>query len=87
MQITIDVPETFFKEVSFGYADPEKEIKFLLAAKLTEAGRISTGRAAEWLGMSKPRFLVEMSRYGLSAFPIDEASIEEDMLNASNGDS
>ncbi len=84
MQITIDVPDTFLKEISFGYIDPEKEIKFLLAVKLTEAGRISTGRAAEWLEMSKPLFLHEMSRYGLSALPVDERTIEEDVLNVQN---
>lgn len=82
MQVTIDVPDSFMKELSFGFTAPELEIKFILAVKLIEAGRISTGRASEWLGISKPRLLHEMSRFGLSAFPIDEESIEEDISNA-----
>jgi|LGVD01.1.fsa_nt_gb predicted HTH domain antitoxin len=81
MRVTIDVPDSFFKEISFGFIKPEREIKFILAVKLVEAGRISTGRAAEWLGISKPRFLQEMGRYGLSAFPIDEETIKEDIMN------
>ena len=81
MRVTIDVPDSFLKEISFGFIKPEREIKFLLAVKLVEAGRISTGRAAEWLGISKPRFLQEMGRYGLSAFSIDEETIKKDIMN------
>jgi len=85
MRVTIDVPDSFLKEISFGFIKPEIEIKFILAVKLIEAGRISTGRAAEWLGISKPRFLQEMGRYGLSAFPINEETIEEDIMNVKKG--
>jgi len=85
MQVTIDVPDSFLKEISFGFFEPEKEIKFILAAKLVEAGRISTGRASEWIGISKPRFLHEMGRYGLSSFPLDAEAINEDVSNVENG--
>ncbi|MEA3359960.1 MAG: UPF0175 family protein [Thermodesulfobacteriota bacterium] len=81
MQVTIDVPDSFLKEISFGFLKPEREIKFILAVKLVEAGRISTGRAAEWIGISKPRFLQEMGRYGLSAFQLDDETIEKDIIN------
>ena len=82
MKVTIDLPDNLLKELSFGFTDLEREIKFLLAVKLVEMGRISTGRAAEWIGIPKPRFLQEMGRYGLSAFPIDEETLEQDILNA-----
>jgi len=85
MQITIDIPESFLKEISLGIAEPEREIKFLLASKLVESGRISSGKAAEWMGISKPRFLQEMGRYGMSIFPVDENSIAGDVLNAKTG--
>ena len=83
MHITIDVLDSFLKEISLGFAKPEQEIKLLLAVKLVEAGRITTGRAAEWLGMSKPRFLQEMGRYGLSALPVDARNIKDDVGNVS----
>ncbi len=82
MRVIIDFPDSLLKEILFGFADPEKEIKFLLAAKLVEMGRISTGRASEWLGISKPRFLQEMGHYGLSALPVDERTLKEDVINA-----
>ena len=82
MQVVIDVPDVFVKEISYGFTDPAREVTFLLAVKLIEAGRISTGRAAEWLGISKPRFLHESGRYGLSAFDVDEETIDEDIENA-----
>jgi len=85
MKVVIDLPDSLLKEISFGFTDPEREIKFLLAVKLVEIGRISTGRAAEWMGISKPRFLQEMGRYGLSALPVDEETLKEDILNAGEG--
>lgn len=84
MQITIDFPDSFLKEMYLGLAEPEKEIKFLLASKLVESGRISSGKAAEWIGISKPRFLQEMGRYGMSIFPVDEKYIAGDVINAKN---
>lgn len=85
MKITIDIPDSFLKEISFGFLDPEREIKFILASKMIESGRISTGKAAEWLGLSKPRFLQEIGRYGLSALPVDEQTFDKDVLNAQDG--
>jgi len=81
MKVVIDLPDSLLKEILFGFADPEKEIKFLLAVKLVEMGRISTGRASEWLGISKPRFLQEMGRYGLSALSVDVKALKEDVMN------
>jgi predicted HTH domain antitoxin len=85
MKITIDLPDNLLKELSFGYTDLSKEVKMLLAVKLVEMGRISTGRASEWVGITKPRFLQEMGRYGLSAFQIDEKTLEQDIINARKG--
>jgi len=81
MKFVIDLPDNLLKEISFGSADPEREIKFLLAAKLVEIGRISTGRASEWLKISKPFFLQEMGRYGLSVLPVDAKTLGEDIVN------
>jgi len=81
MRVVIDLPDSFIKEISFGFAKPERHVKLLLAVKLVEMGRISTGRAAQWLSISKPVFLQEMGRYGLSALPIDKETIKQDIMN------
>ncbi len=81
MKVVIDLPDSLIKEMSFGFPDLEKEVKFLLAVKLVEMGRISTGRASEWLGVPKPYFLQEMGRYSLSALPVDAEALDEDVRN------
>jgi len=81
LRVVIDFPETLVKEISFGFTDPEMDIKFLLAVKLVEIGRISTGRAAEWLGIPKPLFLQKMGHYGLSALPVDAETLKKDIMN------
>lgn len=81
MRVIIDLPDSLLKEISFGVTELQKEVKYLLAVKLVEMGRISTGRAAKWLGVSKPLFLQEMGRYGLSALPVDASELREDVIN------
>jgi len=81
MRVVIDFPDNLLKEISFGFVKPEKHVKLLLAVKLVEMGRISTGRAAQWLNISKPLFLQEMGHYGLSALPIDKETIKQDIMN------
>ncbi|MDY6822651.1 MAG: hypothetical protein SWH68_02475 [Thermodesulfobacteriota bacterium] len=57
----IDIPEHFLEGVDRGAArQPEAVVKWLLVAKLVAVGRVSAGRAAEWLGVTKPEFLQEM---------------------------
>lgn len=85
MQITIDMPDSFLKELASGWLDAEQEVKLLLASKLVESGRISTGRAADWVGMSKPRFLREIGRYGVSALPVTPEMLQEDIGHAIGG--
>jgi len=79
------MPDSLLKEISFGLNDPEREKKLILASKLVESGRISTGRAAHWVGIPKPRFLQEIGRYGVSAITLDEQAFNEDIANARNG--
>ena len=81
MKVVIDLPDSLIKEISFGFLDLEREVEFLLAVKLVEMGRISTGLASEWLGVSKPYFLHEMGRYSLSALPVDAETLDEDVRN------
>lgn len=60
-------PETF-----------ERQIRFLVAAKVYELGHISSGRAAELAGMDRVKFLEELGRYRISVFnyPIEELERE-----------
>lgn len=56
----------------------ERELKFLVAAKLYELGRISSGRAAELAGMDRVAFLNHLGRHRISVFnyPLEELERE-----------
>lgn len=56
----------------------EREIIFLVAAKLYELGRISSGRAADLARMNRIEFLEQLGWYRISIFnyPLEELERE-----------
>ena len=60
----------------------ESEAKLLLAVKLYEMDRISTGAAAKLAGMSRVAFMFELARFGLSPIGQDPGELAEDLGNA-----
>lgn len=58
------------------------EARLLLAVKLYELGRISTGRAAELAGMPRVAFFFALNRFGLSPIGVDPTELEQDLANA-----
>lgn len=46
----------------------EKEVKMIVAAALFEQGLLSSGQAAELVGITKREFLETAGRYGVSIF-------------------
>ena len=69
-----DLPEALGKTP----AEFEQELRFLVAAKLYEMGRISSGRAAGLAGVGRIEFLNNLGRYRISAFnyPLEELERE-----------
>ena len=60
----------------------EDEARLLLAVKLYELGRVSTGTAAELAGISRVAFMFELARFGQS--PVGQApeEVAGDLANA-----
>jgi len=56
----------------------ERQIKFLVAARMYEMGRVSSGRAAELAGVSRAAFLEDLGRCRISVFnyPLSELDRE-----------
>ena len=52
------------------------------AAKLYEMGKMSSGCAAEFAGMSRIQFLQNMSHYGVPIFDMADEELEQDLQNA-----
>jgi predicted HTH domain antitoxin len=69
--------------VSFSIPDEisvsEFEIKMIVAAKLFEEGKISSGQAADIVGLSKRAFLEIVGKYGVSIFGYDYDELTEDL--------
>ena len=57
------------------------ELKMILAAKLFELGRLSSGQAAEMVGLSKRAFVEMLGKFNVSIFGYDADEIERDLQN------
>ncbi|MFP5288469.1 MAG: UPF0175 family protein [Thermoanaerobaculia bacterium] len=65
--------------------DPEEfeaEARVLLALKLYETGKVSTGLAAQLAGVPRTAFLFLLGQHGLSPFGEEPEELERDLANA-----
>ena len=59
-----------------------EEAKILIAVKLYEMGRLSTGAAAELADVPKPLFLTKLAGYGVDTFDLSGEEIQRDVASA-----
>ena len=57
-------------------------MRTLVAVKLYEMGRLSTGAAAELANVPKPLFLARLATYGVDTFDMTKNEIQRDVANA-----
>lgn len=60
----------------------EAEARLLLAVKLYEMDRVSTGAAAKLAGMSRVAFMFELAHFGLSPMGQEPSELAQDLANA-----
>jgi predicted HTH domain antitoxin len=65
---TLHIPhdDSVLLEASLPAEDFEREAKLLLAAKVFEMGRMSSGKAADLCDMGRVAFLISLPRVGVS---------------------
>lgn len=66
-------------------AEPEEfaaQARLLLAVKLYEIGKLSTGLAAQVAGMPRSAFIYVLGQYGLSPFGVTPDELAEDFEHA-----
>ena len=80
--LTIPYSEDLLLSMKKSPQEFEAEAKLLLAVKLYEMDRISTGAAAKLAGMSRVAFMFELARFGLSPIGQDPGELAEDLANA-----
>lgn len=59
-----------------------EEAKLLIAVKLHEMGRLSTGAAAGLADVPKPVFLTKLADYGVDTFDLGEEELRRDLSGA-----
>ena len=60
----------------------EQDAKMAMAAKLYELKRLSSGMAANLIGMERVEFLLNLSRYGVAIHDISAEELQNDFDNA-----
>jgi len=63
----------------------EREAPILLAGKLYEMGRLSSGRAAKLCGMERVEFLMALPRIGVAISNLRTEDIDDDVRFAHRG--
>ncbi len=59
-----------------------EEAQLLVAVKLYELGRLSSGAAARLAGIPKPLFLTKLADYGVDTFRLTEEELRQDLASA-----
>jgi predicted HTH domain antitoxin len=80
--LTIPYPDDLLLSLKQEPQEFEAEARLLLAVKLYEMGRVSTGVAAQLAGMGRVAFMFELARFGLSPMGQSPEELAEDFANA-----
>ena len=80
--VTIEYPPEVLWALRQEPDEFEAEARILLAVKLYEMGKLSTGLAARLAGVPRTIFIFLLSRYRLSPFGESADELEDDLANA-----
>jgi predicted HTH domain antitoxin len=80
--LTIPYPDDLLLSLKKNPQEFEAEARLLLAVKLYEMGRVSTGIAAQLAGIGRVAFMFELARFGLSPMGQEPDELAEDLANA-----
>lgn len=67
MVLTIPYPDSLPDALRVARADLEREMRLILALRLFELGRVTSGQAAEMAGLTRVDFLLEAGRQKITA--------------------
>ena len=74
MKVTFDLPESIDLKTF--------DLSIYLASKMYEDGLLTSGQAAEMIGLSKRAFIEILGKYGVSQFSKSIADLKKDIDNA-----
>ena len=80
--LTIDYGDDVLLALGLTPEEFREEAKILIAVKLYEMGRLSTGAAAVLADMPKPLFLTKLAGYGVDTFDLSGEELQRDVASA-----
>jgi predicted HTH domain antitoxin len=81
-QILLDIPDHSLPALNVPAEAAGGEVRLLAAMKLFELGRLSSGAAAEFAGISRVAFLSKLGEYGIPTFRMSEEELRGDLEHA-----
>ena len=82
LQIIIDYPETFPDALGKTRKEFEQEARWAMAVKLYEMKRLSSGMAANLLGIDRVAFLLKLNDFGVAMIDLADEDLLSDLANA-----
>ena len=76
--LQIPYPEDLLLSLKESKEQFEQNARFLLAVKLYELGKISSGKAAKLSGLARVQFLLKLGQYEISPFQTNLDEIKEE---------
>lgn len=76
--VQIDYDEELLRVLKLTPEEFASQVRFILAAKLYELGRLSSGQAAQLCGMSRVQFLLELPKIGVNTSNLAADALDEE---------
>ena len=80
--VTLTIPDEALQALQTTPDKLNQEMLMVVAVKLYELGRLSSGAAANLAGIPRTVFLSKLGDYGVDTFHLTEAELVEDLVNA-----
>ena len=80
--LKIEYPDTLPDATHKTQAEFEQDAKMAMAAKLYELKRLSSGQAAELVGLQRAEFIFRLKDYGVPLLDLSEEELLSDIKNA-----
>jgi predicted HTH domain antitoxin len=80
--VQIEIPEEVLISLKETPETISRELRILVAVKLFELGRLSSGRAAQLADISRVEFLILLGRYKVSPLSLTTEQLERDVNKA-----
>jgi len=82
MHITLNIPSQLPDAIQCSEDEFAQEAKMAMACKLYEMGKLSSGMAAQIVGLDRVAFLLQLSRYGVPMIDLERDELLADINNA-----